>query len=82
MPFDVLNVKAADAEELHVTLQAPPLRLLEGPACAVGPRKTSDVEVTQESEDLLDPTTDLARPCVTDVSGRTAATTTLNKSGP
>lgn len=87
VPFEVLNVRAADAEELqqHPSTPPPPTplpRLLVGPACAVGPRKTSDVEVTQDSEELLDPTAALARPCVTDVAGRTAATATLNKSGP
>lgn len=81
VPFEVLNVRAAGAER---SCSAAPdfSRLLVGPACAAGPRKTSDVEVTQESEELLDPTADLARPCVTDVAGRTAATATLNKSGP
>lgn len=85
VPFEVLNMREADAEELQQHPSTPPhdfSRLLVGPACAVGPRKTSDVEVTQDSEELLDPTAALARPCVTDVAGRTAATATLNKSGP
>lgn len=83
VPFEVLNVRAADAEELQQHPSTPPpTASLVGPACAVGPRKTSDVEVTQDSEELLDPTAALARPCVTDVAGGTAATATLNKSGP
>lgn len=52
-PFEVHNVGAADTPTLHP-------RLVVGPACAVGPRKTSDVEVAQESVELLDPTTVLS----------------------